>query len=161
MKKHWLVVFGVGLLGHWVTATPVDLCSRGMPGTRLVELVTGDWSGDGHGITRSLLICSNLSKEGLREAYLHATHKVGFDFIRDAASQYEENWIKSADLARLKEHGIQVDSEDFDEEGNLGIDWEIYTLIYLQLVGKGNPSFRWSKVTPTDSVDIGGYGLFP
>lgn len=59
-----------------------------------IELKLGDWSHDGHGITESIYISSNISTLKLKKAYKLGAKILGFDFSEIVARNYEDSKIK-------------------------------------------------------------------
>lgn len=71
------------------------------PKSHQVQLVVGDWSGDGHNRTDSVSVLVNCSTEQLQEAYKKGSKKLKFDLTKEAAVEYEDNklpmpWLSSA-----------------------------------------------------------------
>jgi len=139
--------------------------SDGSQGT-IYEVFMGDWSCDGHCFTRTRNVCSNLSDEEITAAYAAATAKVGFDFINDVATEYEDNTLPADKLKTLRDNGIATwtfDDEEYLDEGetleSVGLDEDSHSEIYLQLLKLGNENFK-AETLKGKSLRIGGYGLF-
>lgn len=133
----------------------------------VLTLVIGDWSGDGHNATSTIVCESNLTGAEVMQAYLTAVGIVGFDLSAEVACDYG-NRILSADKAeRLLELGYDKLHDDqfldYAERADDG-SWTLYSDesyldIYLFFVKLGNGE---AQITPidVDQVAIGGYGLF-
>lgn len=144
---------------------------------KMITLVLGDWSDDGHGKTEPFNILSNLNDEALLKAYKKGTKQLGFDLIKNSCNSNEDNAISQKHLDLLIKSGLTIkdlgitsdydlkDAEEAFEEGNdegLSIHTEIYTNIFLFIVKLGDKNFQWEllkgELNPT--INIGGYGLF-
>lgn len=143
----------------------------------IISLVLGDWSSDGHGKTDTVNIKSNLDKNELFKSYKKGSKKVGFNFIDEVCSDYEDGLLSKNYLNLLVKQGFTVDSlgndisisnlievtEAFeaDSEG-LDLDTETYTRIFLFITKLGNEKFQYEILKQKDSptIEIGGYGLF-
>lgn len=131
----------------------------------LITLVVGDWSGDGHSQTDKTVIESNLNSQEIGLAYNKAAKLIGFDFIEQVASDYQDNRLLKIDAEKIQKY-IKLDNletpydEDEDEDdGTYYIDQDTYISIYLNYVKLGNPDFEF-KIINIDEIEIGGYGLF-
>ena len=61
-----------------------------------INLVVGDWSHDGHGMTDSIAIICSHTAEQVKTAYRNAVNKLGFpDLVKEACSEYEESSLSS------------------------------------------------------------------
>lgn len=80
-----------------------------------ITFTLGDPSDDGHGKTKTFHIQCNYSVEEITEAYKKATSILGFDYVEDVCSEYEERYINPDEARILIEHGI-ISSEDLESE---------------------------------------------
>ena len=139
--------------------------------TNIISLVIGDWSGDGHSQSNTIVIKSNLDKKAIEKAYKKGTKKLGFDFIKDIAADYADQNLSKERLDVLLKHGLKTKDLDLDfdlkrkeyEEGpGVNIWHDDYVEIYLFIVKLGNEEFKYEllegDVNPT--IHIGGYGLY-
>lgn len=128
--------------------------------SNVIELVIGDWSGDGHNITNSIVIKTNLTQQEMIEAYQLGVQKIGFDLIEDVCADYEDNKISEDVYEKLVASGYKFDDDcvvpSMIEPLELGGS-DDYADIYLHFVKIGNPQFVFSYGS---SIKIGGYGLF-
>ncbi len=138
-----------------------------------IDLILGDWSHDGHGLTDTITITSNLTVDEVKKAYKDGANKVGVDLVKDACSGYEDPWIAYEDWQKLAGFGLTPDSiekyaYDVNEmQKNIDIQHEVYlsrdafVKAYLFIIGIGNPDFNCDivKANP-NTIHIGGYGLF-
>lgn len=117
----------------------------------------GDSSGDGHEKHRDWIVCSNLSKAEINDAYLAAVKKLGFD-PTDNFDEYEANRLPSDQADKLIENGFEF--VDRYEDGTVYFYPQALFDLFLFMVKLGNPEFEY-KVGKNDNVIyIGGYGLF-
>lgn len=124
----------------------------------IISLVMGDRSGDGHGKTDTVIIKSNLSKKDLEKAYKKAIKIIGFD-LAEVASEYEDNYISEKLYLKLKKAGFTEDYGESEDE-KYQIFSEAYADIYLFFIKIGEPKFEYEIVDSSNSINIGGYGLF-
>lgn len=130
-----------------------------------VELIVGDWSGDGHGKHDSFPMIIEYDDENnvtnvLKEA--EETIKKQFDIdLSTWFSDYEDNKINKKDTQKLIDLGININKQDIDN-GELTV-WlaEDFFEIWKQLIVKVNPKIKIEKFvfTPFDSK-CSGYGLY-
>jgi hypothetical protein len=125
-----------------------------------IELIVGDWSNDGHGRTRMFTIASNLTKAELEKAYEAGVKIVGFDpkhFVED----YQQSYLPAEQILRLIELGIKdwVAPDDDDDE-DVEIYPDAYKDIWLFVAKLGNPEFEFELNVPSETIKVGGYGLF-
>jgi hypothetical protein len=140
----------------------------------IIKLTVGDWSKDGHNQSNSYTILTNFDAKQMNAAYKIATKSLGFDYVKDVCSQYEENvpslrrqeellkipevrqmmikdWeIKESDLEK-NDHGMLYGFCDFCDKS--------YVDIYLALIKHGDHSFEY-KLQEFEEIKIGGYGLY-
>lgn len=118
-----------------------------------IELVIGDPGGDGHEKTRRYMINSTLDSTALWKAYKAGVKLLGFDFINTVATEYEERDISSDQVAKLIAAGYKIDPETDNVWRDDFVD------IFLFIARLGNHEFQ-SEKAKSESMDIGGYGLF-
>jgi hypothetical protein len=129
-----------------------------------LDLIMGDWSDDGHGETETVVIKSNLNHVWMSRAYDQASAILGFCFVNDVATEYEEPYISMEAITKLRE--ILEEPELLDgvvdnEAGCIGISTEEYLDIYLKIIKLGEPDFKYEILGQENEViKIGGYGLF-
>ncbi len=130
-----------------------------------INLVVGDWSGDGHDKTEDILISSSLEKKDLVKAYkagLKAT-KIAHDKF---CTEYEQNSIpRSTYLELLALDPSLGEHENYnndlkDGEDIWGLTHEEFAHMYMIIAKVGNPKLKWTFEVTSDSINIGGYGLF-
>ncbi len=73
----------------------------------------GDPSEDGHGKKRNYYINCNYSSEEIDKIYKQLTDKLGFDFCKEAASEYESQELAPEFTEKL----IEIEFLDKDDEG--------------------------------------------
>lgn len=141
-----------------------------------IELILGDWGGDGHNITHRIRILSNLTTSEIRNAFNDGKKTMNYKGgkgIDNYCNDYEDREIP-IDFAEFCEDAFYgsgdeypFKAEDIEEwnwisEGdkNVSINMEEYTDIYLRTVKLGNPNFKYQYSKSGSSMGIGGYGLF-
>ena len=73
----------------------------------------GDPSGDGHANTSDHHMVSNYSAKEIDEAYKKATEIIGFDFIKNVGSDYQDNELHEPYFSILVKKGI-IEKEDYE-----------------------------------------------
>ena len=135
-------------------------------------LIIGDWSGDGHDKKEAVVIKANLDSKDIMKAYKKASKKLGFSFIDEVASEYEDRILTRDKFKTLLDNGLDMNVlggdyeikeakeclEDEDSEG-VSLWHDSYREIFLFIVKLGDDSFEWEE-TQGATLDIGGYGLF-
>lgn len=140
--------------------------------TYVIELITGDWSGDGHEKTASLRFRCNVSSKELEKAYKAGAKLLKHDITKHCGD-YEDNGVPTKLLDDLKtkllkefgeefmkDYYFNTSDEDFVTEGIYNIGYEEYTDIYMFIAKLGNHELVYKQVKEVDSIHIGGYGLF-
>lgn len=132
----------------------------------LIDLVVGDWSGDGHSQTETVPVYSNLKKRDLEKAYKKGTALVGFDLTRDVCCSYDDNVIDEHRVVRLESLGITRgqylnEREHPERPGPHQLSPNEFAVLWLRIAQLGDPGLEY-KVTDDDSphINIGGYGLY-
>jgi hypothetical protein len=121
---------------------------------KILGLVVGDWSNDGHNMTCTIFIKTNLKESKITEAYDVGWKKLGVDFISEVAFEYEDNNLPREVCEKLRSNGFDLDSIDVEF-----LEPKSYAEIYLFIAKMGNPKFQY-EIIEFDSMPIGGYGLF-
>lgn len=133
----------------------------------MINLVMGDWSGDGHSQTATVTILSNIDKKALEKAYKAGVKKTGVDFENEVAEEYEDNTISAEIVEKLAKHGFKIEDYSEDEEPDEEDDdpryclWtDGYSLAWLFVAQVGNPDFKFEVIEDdSPNINIGGYGL--
>jgi len=133
----------------------------------MINLVMGDWSGDGHSQTATVTIISNIDKKALEKAHKAGAKKTDVNFEDDVAADYEDNTISKDDVDKLSKFGFKI--EDYSEDEDPGDDdddpryclWtDGYALAWLFVAQIGNPDFKFEVIEDdSPNINIGGYGL--
>lgn len=119
-----------------------------------LNLVLGDWSGDGHSKTDTVTIETNLSKKEVWEAYSAGAKLIGVDLCNSVAAEYEDNKICRDDVAKFADAGYECEIDDYNS-----IYTEEFTALFLFTVSKGRPDFVY-EICKNQDLHIGGYGLY-
>lgn len=129
-----------------------------------VELIVGDWSGDGHGKHDSIPMIVEFNDDSATKALKEAEETITKQFDIDLStwfSDYEDNKINKKDTQKLIDLGININKQDIDN-GELTV-WlaEDFFEIWKQLIVKVNPKINIEKFifTSFDSK-CSGYGLY-
>lgn len=125
-----------------------------------IELMTGDWSYDGHGHTSSMSISCNRSRDELRDAYARGAKITGVDLTKEVACNFEDNGLPLKFVERLMAHGfVPAESVDGNEDEGYTLWTDSFPLVWLFIASVGDPDLRYEEVTDS-RIRIGGYGLF-
>lgn len=142
---------------------------------RIVTLTLGDWSGDGHSMTKVFIVKlsgDDVSDEAIRRNRTAAETAVGF-LLESLCEEYEDNTLYYNQLEKLLAFGvidpvscvstalyskvINVDPDEFEElSGVGGVDQLDALAVAMGFAGYGDPSFAWEPVI-LDNI-LGGYG---
>lgn len=129
-----------------------------------IEMVTGDWSADGHSRTDTITIKSNLSSDNIKKAYDKGCGVIGFDLINTYCEDYEDSQLPENVYQTLKKSGFKkwdgsYEEPTEDEEGKYFVSYCEWPLLYLHIAKLGNKKLKY-KVVEGNTLHIGGYGLF-
>lgn len=128
----------------------------------IVELIVGDWSGDGHRQTCNLLVQTNITAKDIEKAYKEGTKKLGFNFIEEVCCDFEEDTVSGEYLEILKNQLDLSKCSNFlleESEDYIVLSIKDYIEIYLAIIRYGDP-FCVVFEKKVDVLKIGGYGLF-
>lgn len=129
-----------------------------------INLVLGDWSGDGHNQTATVTIKCNLNKKELENAFNAGCMKTGVNFDDDVASDYEDNKISEEVVEKLSKHGFKIKDYSEDEEpedGGYSLWTDGYAAAWMFIAKVGNSELEYEEMTSdSPNINIGGYGLF-
>lgn len=138
-----------------------------------INLVLGDWSGDGHNQTETITIYSNYTKEKLQEIYAKGWHKVGFDLTAVVCDEYEDNNISREAFDKLVQAGLTLEDLELTEydmkaarasladENGIELNPYSFARIYLFIAKLGDEDKEFEyEIAKNTSITIGGYGLF-
>jgi hypothetical protein len=126
-----------------------------------INLVTGDWSGDGHSQTSTQMIRSNLTRKELEGAYKKGAKKTGVDLTNGVAEDYEDSSFPHEDIEKLRDHGFKPEDylDEYEEGMPGGLDSESFYKVWLFIATVGDPRFKYEEVQG-ESINVGGYGVF-
>lgn len=131
----------------------------------VIKLVVGDWSYDGHNMTREYIIETQFTTKEVMAAYKAGSKKLKFNFIDTCCTDYEDNQLQKPHIKKLIAAGIDMSPflGEPDENGEYegGMEPESHAELYLEIVKLGAPDFTYKRVANDDNtILIGGYGLF-
>ena len=130
----------------------------------LIRLVVGDWSGDGHNITDTSFMKSNLTYIEISSAYRKGSEILGFNLKEDCCHEYEDSLLLGEHIFALRANGIDIKFDGRhedpmeDEEEGVRLMSEEFVEIYLEICKLGNPDFKY-EIFRINDVNVGGYGL--
>lgn len=89
----------------------------------IYSLPIGDWSDDGHGKTQIFNVHTNVPKDQMVKSYRATVEKTGIAFDSDLKpglttilSEYEESFISTEILFKLRLAGVEIEKIDFEDE---------------------------------------------
>lgn len=136
-----------------------------------ITFTLGDPSDDGHGRIKEYHIRCNYSAEEITEAYKKATSILGFDYVENVCSEYEESYIDPDKACILIERGI-ISSEYLEPEDYYSIkkgsywvdDCDEYVRIFFEIIKLILPDCEWRVANYNEEclslLNCAGYGLF-
>lgn len=140
-----------------------------------MEFSLGDPSGDGHRYCETVYIRSNYSTDDISKIYQEACEKLGFNYIKVAASEYEERTLDAKYVSILIDKGVidkdyilivkEEDSDYYGDKGQIFFDgYDDFTELFFDIIKWAKPDFEW-EYTPYDgnilwTLQGAGYGLF-
>ncbi len=153
--------FALLFLSLFIAGTSSHACelSDGTKG-EVISAVVGDWSGDGHEKTETIVFCSNLGPKEINNTYKAGAKVIGFDLIDDVAVDYEDNILRKEHSDQLLVSGFDLSSfESGDKDGEFYLYKEDFFKIWIYFLKLGDANFKFSTIN-TFEVTIGGYGFF-
>ena len=127
---------------------------------RIVALVLGDPSNDGHGISKNIILCTSYTAEEIWKFVKDAEKQLGVD-MDYIASEYEQPHILKDTYATLVAGGvIPGNTMEENDEDTYFIYVSDFVEIFLGLAKLGNNGKSIGEIVKVDELDIGGYGLF-
>jgi hypothetical protein len=143
-----------------------------------INLLIGDWSGDGHEKTSEIPIQSNMAADEIREAYLKGAIALGVNLEEEVCCDYEDDYLPIEIYRIFESAGFGVSEwslgwmgkplSDRDrkkiedciaKDDNICLEDGTFAGLYLFTAKIGNPDFRY-EVAERKDLCIGGYGLF-
>lgn len=125
----------------------------------LINFIVGDWSGEGHDKTASIVVSCSLTAIEIIKVCETSIFREFLD-IRKICEEYEDNTIPKDVVTKLVESNI-VDKDFF--ETNYKDEYTIYydkwVELQLRIIKYLEPDFEYELVK-MDEVHCGGYGLF-
>lgn len=136
----------------------------------LTNLIVGDWSHDGHGMTKTITVEHNLdSVTALQNAFQIGTDKLGIN-LENECKNFEDSEVSNIFVQSLQNLGLLPENleeqdmlwNDSDTAGTFFVEGpEAYAKLWLIVAKLGNSKLEATIVKDeTASIKIGGYGLF-
>jgi hypothetical protein len=129
---------------------------------KVVELIVGDWSGDGHDKKESCVIKSTHDGKDIEKFYQAGVKKLKCDPAQEVA-EYEASTLCADTVKKLVAAGFECRSGDeVNKDGTLDLWTTAYEDVYMFVAVKGSKGkLVWERNDSAGShVNIGGYGLF-
>jgi len=129
------------------------------------NLVLGDWSDDGHGISEEFTYSSGHNKEAVMQAYMKGCDKVGVSLHASPkhvtiADEYEDSTIQPEATKLLMEAGFDMGTLSEQTEGDFDepqyIDDGDFEKLFLFLVRVGNPKIKLTRIN-IEPVRLNGF----
>lgn len=77
------------------------------------QLVLGDWSNDGHGMTENYELLTDASKENIEAAYVVGSTRLDIN-MNNIAANYQDPYMKGSDLIKLINAGYDPTLSESD-----------------------------------------------
>jgi len=122
-----------------------------------VCITTGDWEGNGHGLTDKFFIESNLSPEQIYWAYERAVEITGVDLVTEICD-YPRDYLFPPDVVAIwKDCGIINHGIEYPYGATPGE----FVDVWLGYIWLGDSTFRYRLVdNDMGYFNVGGYGLY-
>ncbi len=141
-----------------------------------IELVVGDWSGDGHEKTSDIKVSCNYSAKEVEDFHKKGCEITGVNFSKWCCD-YEDFEVSKEQIEKvLKYTELTIEQiysqykEDFDCYVDDVESWkyvnmtlEVFAHFYMLIAKIAKPELDFSIVSSRDNkekINIGGYGLF-
>ena len=126
----------------------------------IIELIYGDPSCDGHGMSASDFYRSNYKTKNIAKAVATSEVKHNLFFDKDICAEYGESTINSDIYDQFFAMGIDIASYT-EDWGDGEYHVHDFTGLYLAFAKLSLPDLQTEFMEITaDSLDIGGYGMF-
>lgn len=129
-----------------------------------IKLVVGDYSRDGHEKSTDVYISCNLTAKEIEKAYKKGVKVVGLDVRENVASEYQDSYVLKEHYEKLKKAGYTEELEPYDNDAETSTKFYInddsFAEMFMFVAKVGNPDLEYELVEDSDSVNVGGYGLF-
>ncbi len=135
----------------------------------ICRLIIGDWSGDGHSKTETILVEiiseQTVLPQNIELAFDNGCAIIGKNILQEL-DEYQAVTLSSNSVKKLREHGLLTDAEFLtmknlknEDDWSIWIDPEFYIDLYIRIVHLANPPFTLKRID-VPHVNIGGYGLY-
>lgn len=138
-----------------------------------IVFTLGDPSADGHGRYETFHMRSNYAPWAITIVYIQASRLLGFNFIKECCTEYEEYYIKPEYVKILVNKGI-IDKEHINKDGEycpVGSYWvgesgsatDDFIDIFIKIIRLINPGFileeRDLQEESLSILEGAGYGI--
>ena len=141
-----------------------------------MEFSLGDPSCDGHRYSETFYIRSNYSSKDIEKIYEEACKMLEFDYVKEAANEYEYQNLDKKYVTKLIEVGIINKNDDlivkekddhfiYGETGDISFDEkEDYIKLFFNIIKWKKPDFEWEFAPFVNDIlrplEGAAYGLF-
>lgn len=129
-----------------------------------IRLVVGDWSKDGHEKSSDVYISCNLTAKEIEKAYKKGAKAIGLDVRETVASEYQDPYLLKEHYEKLKKAGYKEELEPYDDTEKTPtkfyINDDCFAEMFMFVAKVGNPALEYELAENSESVNVGGYGLF-
>lgn len=121
----------------------------------LIQLVVGDWSGDGHCQTDTVIVESSKSKSETESAFKKGDEKFG---LSSYCEEYEDSTVPEKLILQLKDYLPWNFDESLSYE-DFSASPEEYADLWIAVARSADPDLELHIVQIT-RIEIGGYGCY-
>lgn len=136
-----------------------------------LRLIVGDWSGDGHEKTDTIIVKVNKTEKELSDAYDKSHKLTSIDFSETCCCEYQTCEISKDVYDAVVKHFSETTgtkwkelysrSDDDDYDNGVVEDSKMFAELYLEFIQLTLPDLVWKFVDDSiPELNIGGYGLF-
>ena len=135
------------------------------------QITVGDWSGDGHSQSDTIVFNTNKSAEEIKKSYLTICKKtkISLTKVKDTITLfdgYDDNRIMEHDVETLQEAGVDLTQVDADGEGGdlIFYDPEAAFHLLMAMCKVNLPDLEY-EIAKADRLELDdgfiGYGIYP
>ena len=132
-----------------------------------INIVVGDWSGDGHSQSDSYLYQVNITADELKAAYGRGVTEIGFS-ITSMCKDFEDGEIERQYAEKLVANGFVLEcgetiegrADDSMTEDYIYLNPSEFADAYMIIAKLGEPTLKYTRRKDIPDIRIGGYGLY-